>query len=298
MPLVDIVEDYLVGWVILAVALGAAVPELAVVTRLSTPILAVMVGGVSLTLTTASFRRVDRAGLLALLAAHLAMPLLAFALARAAGLDGPLLVGFILLGAVTPELVTPVMTALAGGDTALSSTALVVAGVGSTVVVPVAVTLLAGTEVAFSPLAVVRGLVTAVVVPMAVGVGLRARFPDRVAPHEDAYTAVSATMVVVIVGGVTAANAGLVRANAALLAPVAAAALGLNLGGYALGWGVTWFGDRPTRVAACLSVGMRDFAVAAALVVSAGFPPAAALPAVVFGVLELVSSAVLARYFG
>jgi BASS family bile acid:Na+ symporter len=40
---------------------------------------------------------------------------------------------------------------------------------------------------------------------------------------------------------------------------------------------------------------MRDFAVAAALVVAAGFPPAAALPALVFGVLELVTSAGLAR---
>jgi len=37
-------------------------------------------------------------------------------------------------------------------------------------------------------------------------------------------------------------------------------------------------------------------AVTAALVVSAGFPPAAALPAVVFGVVEMTTSAGLARW--
>lgn len=56
--------------------------------------------------------------------------------------------------------------------------------------------------------------------------------------------------------------------------------------------------DRGTRVATTLSVGMRDFAVAAALVVTADFPTVASLPAVLFGVVEMASSAGLAQVFG
>ncbi|MDS0477084.1 hypothetical protein [Natrinema sp. 1APR25-10V2] len=43
---------------------------------------------------------------------------------------------------------------------------------------------------------------------------------------------------------------------------------------------------------------MRDFAVAAALVIAAGFPTIAPLPAVIFGVVEMATSAGLASWFG
>ena len=46
---------------------------------------------------------------------------------------------------------------------------------------------------------------------------------------------------------------------------------------------------REERIAATLSVGMRDFAVAAAFLVGAGFL-AATLPAVVFGIVEMMSA--------
>ena len=42
---------------------------------------------------------------------------------------------------------------------------------------------------------------------------------------------------------------------------------------------------------------MRDFSVAAALLVGAGFPPVATLPAVVFGIVEMTTSTGLAKWF-
>lgn len=42
---------------------------------------------------------------------------------------------------------------------------------------------------------------------------------------------------------------------------------------------------------------MRDFAVAAALLVGAGFPTAATLPTVVFVIVEMNTSAGLAKWF-
>lgn len=294
----SVVDDYLLLWILLSVGVGLAVPEVAIVTRASTPILAVMVGSVSLTLTVDEFRSVDRSALGVVLVGHVAMPFLGFAIARLLGLSPALTAGFVLLGAVTPELVTPTMTELAGGDTALASTALVVVGLGSTVFVPAVVTALLGSGVEVRSWAIVEQLLLAVVLPMGVALAVRAAYDERVSPYEDSYTTVSAVMVILIIGGVTAANAGLVRSNLAVVATVALGAVALNATGYALGW----FGGRraagPTRTATTLSVGMRDFAVAAALVVAAGFPTVAALPAVTFGVVEMVSSAGLVRVFG
>lgn len=295
--LTDIIEDHLLLWILCSVGLGLLVPQLAVLTRASTLILAVMIGSISLTLSVKQFRRIDARTLGSVLVGHVVMPFLAFGIARGLGLSPALTVGFVVLGAVTPELVTPVMTELADGDTALSTTALVVIGVGSVGFVPIVVTLLVGgIEVPTIP--IVEQLVAAVVVPMGLAVGARAWRPDRVGRYDEYYPAVSAVMVILIIGGVTAANAAVIRSNASLLVGVGAGVVALNGLGYTLGFLLGSQASRPERIASILSVGMRDFAVAAALVIAAGLPTIASLPAVVFGVVEMATSAGLARYFG
>lgn len=294
MTLTDIVEEYLLLWILLSVALGIAVPRLAVVTRASTLVLAVMIGSISLTLSVAQFRRIDRRTLGFVLLGHVTMPFLAAGVARGLGLSPELTVGFVVLGAVTPELVTPVMTDLAGGDTALATATLILAGVGSVGFVPAVVAVLGGVDVPVLPL--VEQLLVAVVAPMVVAVGLRTWRPARVGRYDDYYPAVSATMVILIIGGVTAANAGVIRSNVSLLAGVVIGAVVLNGAGYGVGYLVGSRASRPARTASVLSVGMRDFAVAAALVIAAGLPTVASLPAVAFGVVEMVTSAALAAW--
>ena len=293
--LAALIEDHLLGWVLGAVAVGALCPPISVITRLSTPVLAVMIGGVSLTLSPTAFRRVDPRALVRLLLGHAAMPVVALAVARTLGLSPALTAGFVVLGAVTPELVTPVMTELAGGDTALATTALVATGVGSLAFVPLATSALLGADLRVPTRPIATQLLVAVVAPMALAVGLRARFPDRVGRYDDYYPAVSASMVVLIIGGVTASNAALLRSNADLLLRVGVGAAALNAVGYGLGRAGARGEPSSVRTAATLSVGMRDFAVAAALVVAAELPAVAALPAVAFGVVEMTTSAALAR---
>jgi len=290
-----LVDDYLLVWVLLAVAVGLLVPDVAALTPLVTPILAVMIGSVSLTLAPAAFRSVRPQALGTVLVVQTGMPVAGYLVARALDLDPALTVGFVVLGAVTPELVAPVMTELGGGDTALTTTALVVVGVGTLALVPLSVRALVGEAVAFDTWRVVEHLALAVVIPMTVAVAARARFPDRIGRYDETYPSVSALMVVLVIGIVTAANAGALRTAGSTLALLVVGAAALNAVGYAAGWLASWTFPRPERVAALFSVGMRDFAVAAALVVSAGFPPAAALPAVVFGVVEMSSSAALVR---
>ncbi|MFD1513397.1 bile acid:sodium symporter family protein [Halomarina rubra] len=295
MALTDLVEDYLLAWVVLAVAAGLLVPQLASVTRASTLILAVMIGSISLTISLKAVRDVDPRTLAAILLGHVCMPVLAFVIARVVGAAPGVTVGFVVLGAVTPELVTPVMTELADGDTALATTALVAVGLGSVVFVPGMVALLVdGVTVPTTP--IVRQLLVAVVVPMGLGVGVRTWWPERVGRYDRYYTTVSALMVVLVIGGVTAANAEVLRSSRSVILRVAVGAVVLNLLGYGLGYLVSRRATRPMRVASVLTVGMRDFAVAAALVVAAGLPTIASLPAVVFGVVEMTSSAGLAMW--
>lgn len=296
MTLTDLIEDYLLLWILLSVGLGIALPQLAVVTRASTLILAVMIGSISLTLSVERFRGIDARTLGLVIAGHVTMPFLAFGVARGFGLSPELTVGFVVLGAVTPELVTPVMTELAGGDTALSTTALVVIGIGSVGFIPLVVALLVG-GIDVPTVPIVEQLVVAVVVPMLVSVGARASWPDSVGRYDGYYPAVSAVMVILIIGGVTAANADIIRSNLSLLAGIGAGVVTLNGLGYAVGFLLGRREPRPMRIASILSVGMRDFAVAAALVIAAGLPTIASLPAVAFGVVEMATSAGLAKWF-
>jgi len=296
MTLTDLIEDYLLLWILVSVGLGIALPQLAVVTRASTLILAVMIGSISLTLSIEQFRGIDARTLGLVLAGHVTMPFLAFGVARGLGLSPELTVGFVVLGAVTPELVTPVMTELADGDTALSTTALVVIGIGSVGFIPAIVTLLVG-EIDVPTTPIIQQLVVAVVAPMIVAVGARAWQPGRIGRYDAYYPAVSALMVILIIGGVTAANAAVIRANTSLLIGVGAGVIALNGFGYGVGYLVGRRASRSVRISSTLSVGMRDFAVAAALVVAAGLPTIASLPAVAFGVVEMATSAGLARWF-
>jgi BASS family bile acid:Na+ symporter len=290
------IEDYLLGWVLLSVAVGFLVPDLAALAPLSTPILAVMIGSVSLTLSPGTFRQVRPRALVTILAVQTGMALAAFGIARALSLSPALTLGFVVLGAVTPELVAPTMTDLAGGDTALAAVVLVVVGLGSVAVVPTVVGLLVG-GIEIDAGRIIEGLLLAVVGPMILAVLARARFSDRVGRYDDYYPSVSALMVVLVIGIVTAANASLLRSSSSLLLVVGVGAAALNAVGYAAGWLAGSAFSRAERIAALFSVGTRDFAVAAGLVVAAGFPAAASLPAVTFGVVEMASSAALARTF-
>ena len=293
----SLVDEYLLVWVLLSVCFGVAVPSIATLTPLSTVILAVMIGSVSLTLAPERFREIRGRTLLTILIVQTGMPLLAFAVARILGLSPTLTAGFVVVGAVTPELVTPTMTELGGGDTALATVVLVVVSFGTLGLVPGVITLLLGSSVTVDPLVVVEQLVLAVVLPMSLAVGVRSRWPDRIGAYDEIYPSIAGLMVVLIIGIVVAANASLVRTIGGRSFPVIVGAVALNGLGYTAGWLVGRNFTRGERIAATLSVGMRDFAVAAALLVSAGFPTAATLPAVVFGIIEMTTSAGLARWF-
>jgi BASS family bile acid:Na+ symporter len=295
--LATLIDDYLLGWVLASVAVGLLVPSIAVLTVFSTPILAVMIGSISLTLTFEQFRAMRGRALFSIILVQSTMPFVAYGLAQLLSVSPALTAGFVILGAVTPELVTLVMAELSGGDIALAATALVLIGLGTVGFIPAVVALLLAGAVSVDQLAIITELTFAVVLPMVVAIGIRWYWPSRISQYEEYYPSVSALMVILIIGIVTAANASLIRSAGPTLVVVGLGALALNGYGYTVGWLAGWWFPRKERIAATLSIGMRDFAVAAALLVAAGFPTAATLPAILFGIIEMASSAGLARIF-
>ena len=76
--LAALVDEYLLGWVLASVAIGLLVPSLGVLTVLSTSILAVMIGSISLTLTVDQFREMRGRALLMIVPVQTSMPVVAF----------------------------------------------------------------------------------------------------------------------------------------------------------------------------------------------------------------------------
>jgi len=140
---------------------------------------------------------------------------------------------------------------------------------------PASVTLFLGNAIHVDVWRIVEELIIAVVAPMAVAIAIRTRYEQAVARYDDSYSTVASLMVVLIIGGVSAANASLLHGSLDRLVLIGSAAFALNVVGYGLGWGAARLagGTQSERLAGVFTVGMRDFAVAAALVVAAGFLP-------------------------
>jgi BASS family bile acid:Na+ symporter len=83
--LASLVDDYLLRWVLASIAVGLLVPSIALLTVFSTPILAVMIGSISLTLTVEQFRAIHGRALGTIILVQASMPFVAFGLAQLLG---------------------------------------------------------------------------------------------------------------------------------------------------------------------------------------------------------------------
>lgn len=291
------ITRFLPAWIVAAIAAGLLTGDVGL-SWLTTPVLVVMVGSICLTLPLRSFRSVRPMLLALLVVLHAAMGLVAYAAAWLAGLSAEATAGFVILGSMVPELVSPTMTKVADGDLVLSSTLLVVAGVLSLGLAPAYVAWLVdpSVRVALAPLAF--EILVAVVLPMLAAVALRSWKPRLVARGDAAYPEVSAAMVVLVMFLVAAENAEFLLGRLDLLPAMLAAAVLLNAVGYAVGWVAAVRSGRDAARAGFFGLGTRDFAVAGAIALATGLPPEAALAALVFGGVEMVTAALAAGYFG
>ena len=201
---------------------------------------------------------------------------------------GPTREGILALGLAPTEVAAGGLVALAGGDAALVLTAVSGSLVISALAGPLVAAMLADTEGAAGGAGelIVR-FALVVVVPLAVGIGTRVLCP-KMGDLEPEFSAAGTLTVVVLVYASLSGTGDVASLGPALLgsatflavSAVFAVAGTLFVGG-------AYMSTLP------LTIGMRDFAVAAALAGKAFGPPAAVV-AGVYGVLVLVAGAAAA----
>jgi predicted Na+-dependent transporter len=208
---------------------------------------------------------------------------LAWALGRA--FDGPVRDGVLALGVAPTEVAAVGLVALAGADAVLALAVVAGSLVASAALGPVLLAALGGSgDVALGPLLGHFALV--VLVPLAAGLAGRALWPP-LARAEPEYAAGSSLAVAALVYAALSgtADAGGGSLGAAALAGAAFLAASAALAAVLL--------REAHDPAPAFCLGMRDFAVAAALA-AAAFGPRAAVVSGVYGVLMLIAGAALA----
>ncbi|MDZ7802108.1 MAG: bile acid:sodium symporter [Trueperaceae bacterium] len=293
------IENNLTPLVLAAAAAGLLVPALGVALRPAvTPLLALLMFCVSLTFDLATLRRVlTRPGVqaLATFLVYGPMSLAGFLLGRLAFGVGPFALGFALVGALPTDVSSPLLVLIARGNVALATVLNAVNTALAPVLVPAIFLAYTGVDLQVPVAPLILELALVVLAPTACGVALRTWRPGRVAPLEPVASATASLAYLALVLAVVGPNAGMILARPAMVAGAVGVALLLNGTGYLLGWAA---GRRlpasADRTALLFTVSKKEFSIAAFMVFASGLPPEVALPAVVYAVVQMVTSPLVA----
>ena len=258
-----------------------------------TILLAVLVFATGVTIAPAALRGAAAAwpSLLSVVAVGITvLPALSWAVSRFIA-AGPLRDGVMTIGLAPSEIASVAVTAMAGGEAALSAGVLIGSTVTTVAVAGPVLAFEAGQGAirsanspyaasAVDPAHIIASLALVVALPLAAGLALRARVP-LTARAEPAAGVIATAAVAALV----AVIASQVRLSDRYL-PVALALVLFLAGSAVAGWLLGARSGRPAAAAVLVTTSMRDFAIAAGLA-AAAFGPAAAAPLGLYGILVL-----------
>ncbi|MEX2563437.1 MAG: bile acid:sodium symporter [Nitriliruptoraceae bacterium] len=295
-----VVENNLMPLVVVAAVAGLLMPSVGIaLTSAVTPLLALLMLCVSLTFNVATLKAVlARPGVQALATGLVygPMSLAGWAIGRLVFGTTPLGLGFALVGVLPTDVSSPLLVLIARGNVALATVLNAVNTALAPVVVPVLFLAYTGIDLDVPVLPMVGELALVVLVPTIVGVTIRTWKPVRIASTEPALSATASAAYLLLVVAVVGPNATAILEQPATMMAVAAAAVGLNIVGYLVGWSARpLLPDRADRAAMLFTVSKKEFSIAAFIVFASGLPAEVALPAVVYAVVQMVTSPVVAR---
>lgn len=295
-----VIEHHLTPLVVLAAAVGLLAPGAGVaLSTVVTPLLALLMLCVSLTFDLHALRAVlVRPGVqtLATGLVYGPMSLAGFVIGRAVFGTGPLGLGFALVGTLPTDVSSPLLVLIARGNVALATVFNAVNTALAPVVVPLLFLLYTGIDLDVPVAPLIGELALTVLVPTIVGVVIRTWRPARVEPVEPALSATAALAYLLLVVAVVGPNATAILDRPGTMLLVAAAALALNVIGYLIGWAARpLLADVADRSALLFTVSKKEFSIAAFIVFASGLPEQVALPAVVYAVVQMLTSPLVAR---
>ena len=222
------------------------------------------------------------------------MPVLAFLLAKAFGLEEALMVGVILVGACPGGTASNVITYMARGDVALSVAITTVSTLLAPFLTPAITYLLVKQTINFDPLNMFISIIQVVLLPIVLGLIVKAIIKEKASVIENYMPAVSTISIACIVAGVIGANSTKILDSLGLIVIVV---MLHNLLGYALGFlvGKITGMDRKKSITLAIEVGMQNSGLAASLAASQfAAMPLAAVPAALFSAWHNISGSIFA----
>jgi BASS family bile acid:Na+ symporter len=259
------------------------------------PLLGLVMFGMGLTLTAADFHRVFRMPhmvALGMAAQFGVMPLLAWVISIAFGLDAQLTAGMVLVGCVSGGTASNVITYLARGDTALSITLTFCSTVLGVVLTPALTWFYLRQTVPVAAVDMFISILQVVLIPVLAGMLINHFAARRISRFQPVFPLVSVIAIVVIIGIIIGLNQEKVATTSVL---IALAVILHNLCGVACGYGIAYAFRCSPSVCRTLAieVGMQNSGLAVALGMKF-FSPAAALPGALFSIWHNLSGSVLA----
>ena len=159
------------------------------------------------------------------------LPLMGFAVATGAGLEGELAVGLIILACCPGGVTSNIITKLAKGDTALSISYTAVVSVVTVITLPIIVGLsmdhfMDGASADFEVLSLGAQMFVLTALPVAIGMGVRSYRPETADAMESGVSRAAAVLFVIIVLAAIASEWDTLMDNIGTLGP---AVVGLNV---------------------------------------------------------------------
>jgi len=224
------------------------------------------------------------------------MPLLGFAAAwvlTAQGYPPALALGFVLVGCAPGAMASNVMTYLAGGAVAFSIAMTLIATMLSPVLTPALMELLAGVWLPIPFWPMMQTIFLIVVLPLFVAMLLKPKLHKYHHTIEEVAPALASVAIIVICSYAVAANHERIAQLSTLIVVMV---IVVNALGYVMGWAVAKFCgfEARYRITLMIEIGMQNAGLGVALAL-AHFEPQTALPAALFAVWCIVTTAALTK---
>ena len=271
------------------------------VTLVALPLaLALIMGGLGLSLTVADFKRIatqPRGVLIGLANLLVVSPLLAFGVAELYGLEAAFAVGLVLLGAAPGGTTANLLTHLARGDTALSVSMTALSSLAAVITVPTYLALaVAHFDASVADDVQMAGVVARVfaitIIPLAIGMAIRARHERWALEHEEIVKRVALIAFLLVVAGAIASELETVRES---FAELALAAITLNVLAMAVSFAVARAARLDPRQATGVAMELGVHNATLAIAVGALVADELTIPAAIYSAVMYFTAGAFAR---
>ncbi|AXX88110.1 bile acid:sodium symporter family protein [Malaciobacter marinus] len=262
------------------------------------PLLVFIMFCMGITLKVEDFKRVltkPKIIAITILLQFLLMPLAAFVISRLLNFSTELLVGMILVGAVSGGTASNVIAFLAKADVALSITMTVVSTLLSIVITPYLTLLYVGQTVPVPVFSMLLSTMKIVLLPVLLGLVLNHFFHKHIAKREELFALLSIGSIIFIIAIVIGLNQERISSIAIsmFVGIILHNLIGLS-GGYYISKLLGY--EHKVCKTVAIEVGMQNSGLAVALATKY-FTPLSALPGAIFSIWHNISGSIIAGYW-